>query len=184
MIIVKVQNFLSYIQALAFLHTIRMTANIAGALSRPWMFLQRRQYLHNIPKQSPELERSGGFADAFTSRVTIVSLPQIRCNTNCSLGNLSHRLSSNVCITARHVPLALRPRVALSGPRKRRVPNASASQPRARQSPPRLCHPKPRALQHSRKVLRRARLPTRISHCHLLWNGLLSVHDQVGFTSA
>jgi hypothetical protein len=40
-----------------------MTANITGALSRPWMFLQRQQYLHNIPKQSLELERSGGFAD-------------------------------------------------------------------------------------------------------------------------
>jgi hypothetical protein len=42
-----------------------MTANITGALSRPWMFLQRRQYLHiNIQlKQSLELERSGGFAD-------------------------------------------------------------------------------------------------------------------------
>jgi hypothetical protein len=42
-----------------------MTANIAGALSRPWMFLRRRQYLHNIPKQ--ELERSGGFADDCTA---------------------------------------------------------------------------------------------------------------------
>jgi hypothetical protein len=62
-IIVKVQKFLSYIQSLAFLHTIRMTANITGALSRPWMFLQRQQYLHNISKQSLGLERSGGFAD-------------------------------------------------------------------------------------------------------------------------
>jgi hypothetical protein len=53
-----------------------MTANIAGALSRPWMFLQRRQYLHNIPKQSPELERSGGFADERTTeQCALISLP-------------------------------------------------------------------------------------------------------------
>jgi len=31
------------------------------------MFLQRRQYLHNIPKQSLGLERSGGFADVGVS---------------------------------------------------------------------------------------------------------------------
>jgi len=29
------------------------------------MFLQRRQYLHNISKQSLGLERSGGFADIY-----------------------------------------------------------------------------------------------------------------------